>query len=180
MEFFWGISQRKNSGVGVLGTPLKLVTTKRLKVNKSYNFNIISTTKNLVNQLIRWQFFRGQFYGLYFSGGQFSEGQSTGGNFPAGFLPVASFRTPFVPWINICWNAWVINRLIKYDYYAESILIKFDDVLDYSPLRGFILPIRPMEMKKILGGDYQLWNIVSHYGWPTKKIFHFNSSKRAR
>ena len=41
--------------------------------------------------------------------------------------------------------------MIKYDYYAESILIKFDDVLDYSPLRGFILPIRPIEMKKILG-----------------------------
>ena len=27
---------------------------------------------------------------------------------------------------------------------------------------------------------YQVWNIVGHHGWPTKKIFHFKSSKRAR
>ena len=41
--------------------------------------------------------------------------------------------------------------------------------------------IRPVEMKKILGGGgYKIWNIVSHHGWPTKKIFDFKSSKRAR
>ena len=29
------------------------------------------------------------------------------------------------------------------------------------------------------GGGYQLCNVVGHHGWPTKKIFHFKSSKTA-
>ena len=40
--------------------------------------------------------------------------------------------------------------------------------------------IRPVETKNILGGGLQIWNIVSHHSWPTKKIFDFKSSKRAR
>ena len=30
------------------------------------------------------------------------------------------------------------------------------------------------------GGGYQLCKIVGHHGWPTKKMFHFKSSKTAR
>ena len=30
------------------------------------------------------------------------------------------------------------------------------------------------------GGGYQLCTIVSHHGWPKKKIFHFKSSNAAR
>ena len=29
-------------------------------------------------------------------------------------------------------------------------------------------------------GGYQLCKIVGHHGWPTKKMFHFKSSKTAR
>ena len=78
--------------------------------------------------------------------------------------------------IQISWE-WNIFSSNKKNY---LIYIKGYDIAKSSSLVEVIFKcIRPVEMKKILGG-YQLWNIVGHHGWPTKNIFHFKSSKRAR
>ena len=34
--------------------------------------------------------------------------------------------------------------------------------------------------EKNSGGGYELWNIVGHHNWPTKKILHFKSSKTVK
>ena len=43
-----------------------------------------------------------------------------------------------------------------------------------------IIIIQARGNEKNSGGCYELWNIVGHHDWPTKKILHFKSSKTAK
>ena len=74
-----------------------------------------------------------------------------------------------------------IDHLLPSSDQENSVYIMLFLVTDEKVLSSLLnLSIyRPVEMKKILGG-YQSRNIVGHHGWPTRKIFHFKSSKTAR
>ena len=79
----------------VLDTPLKLVNTKSLKMNKTYNFKIKSTTKKSSKSNFREVIFRGHnFHASIYPGVTFLGGFFGGGNYAGGF-----FWRGFSEWI---------------------------------------------------------------------------------
>ena len=50
--------------------------------------------------------------------------------------------------------------------------------IDVKIVLAWVLQARRNE--KNSGESYELWNIVGHHGWLSKKFFHFKSSRTAR
>ena len=73
------------------------------------------------------------------------------------------------------------NSLKKYPWIFNYKLASkcYVSFLRFFARCSFLFLYRPVDMKRIWG-DYELWNIVGHHGWPTKNFFHSKSPKTAR